>query len=277
MDDGDMGNVAKLFPYRDSNGRLLFRGKVGCKKADGVTEGVSKFFPVRVDGRLLLRGKRPDGKILYGYTYRDASGRLMGRTLADFGSYKPDSYYLSGGFELTFEATSYCHGPPYDDDFWCRQAVGAYSVTVSASLVETEWPGTRIPLTHANWTKSAVVNSCSGILGHLPCGSEAQTTWAEFFSIENIENLFFGAAELRLTVTPVGSNNKLAVDLGNLHLPRGRFVTAPWHGRGEVIVAKSYKGLVSIPLVDATYPVPCHNVGTYITVSGTAAITVRIT
>ena len=76
-----MGNVAKLFPYRDSNGRLMFRGKVGCKKADGVTEGVSKFFPVRVDGRLLLRGKGPDGKILWGYPYRDSDGRLMGRTI----------------------------------------------------------------------------------------------------------------------------------------------------------------------------------------------------
>ena len=72
--------MAKLFPYRDSNGRLLFRGKVGCKKADGVTEGVSKFFPVRVGGRLLLRGKGPDGKILWGYPYRDSEGRLMGRT-----------------------------------------------------------------------------------------------------------------------------------------------------------------------------------------------------
>ena len=77
-----MGNVAKLFPYRDSNGRLMFRGKVGCKKADGVTEGVSKFFPVRVDGRLLLRGKGPDGKILWGFPYRDENGRLMGETYA---------------------------------------------------------------------------------------------------------------------------------------------------------------------------------------------------
>lgn len=76
-----MGNVAPLFPYRDSNGRLGFRGKVGCKKADGVTEGVSKFFPVRVGGRLMLRGKGPDGKILWGYPYRNIGGRLMGRTI----------------------------------------------------------------------------------------------------------------------------------------------------------------------------------------------------
>jgi len=271
-----MGNVAKLFPYRDSNGRLLFRGKVGCKKADGVTEGVSKFFPVRVDGRLLLRGKRPDGKILYGYTYRDASGRLMGRTLADFGSYKPDRYYLSGGFELTFEGTSYCQGPPHDDDYWCRQAVGAYSISASASLIEREVLST-IPLSDANWIKSAVVNSYSGILGVLPCGEAGDTTWAEYFSTVPIENLLFGSASLRLTKTAVGSNNKLAVTLGDLSLPRGRLVTAPWTGRGEAIVARNYKGLVSIPLVDTTFPVPCHYVGTYITVSGTAVINVRIT
>jgi hypothetical protein len=71
-----MGNVAKLFPYRDTNGRLMFRGKIG------VESKVSKFFPVRVDGRMLLRGKGADGKILWGFPYREAAtGRLMGRTL----------------------------------------------------------------------------------------------------------------------------------------------------------------------------------------------------
>jgi hypothetical protein len=76
-----MGNVAQLFPYRDADNRLMFRGKIG------VESKVSKFFPVRVDGRLMLRGKQADGKILWGYTYRDASGRLMGRTLAGGGGF----------------------------------------------------------------------------------------------------------------------------------------------------------------------------------------------
>ena len=69
-----MGNVAQLFPYRDADNRLMFRGKIG------VESKVSKFFPVRVDGRLILRGKGPDGKILWGCPYRDSEGRLMGRT-----------------------------------------------------------------------------------------------------------------------------------------------------------------------------------------------------
>lgn len=70
-----MGNVAQLFPYRDADNRLMFRGKIG------VESKVSKFFPVRVDGRLMLRGKQANGKILWGYPYRDSEGRLMGRTI----------------------------------------------------------------------------------------------------------------------------------------------------------------------------------------------------
>jgi len=69
-----MGNIAKLFPYRDASNRLMFRGKIG------VESKVSKFFPCRVDGRLMLRGKNAAGKIVWGFPYRDASGRLMGRT-----------------------------------------------------------------------------------------------------------------------------------------------------------------------------------------------------
>ena len=187
-------------------------------------------------------------------------------------------YYVSCSLELTFEATSYCSSPPYDDYYRCRQAVGAYSISASASLIERERTSTIIPSTDPNWIKSAVVNSYSGIRGVLACGSEGDATWAGYFSTVYLENVFFYGAELTLTVSAVSDtgNDKLAVYLGALSLPRGRGVTAPWHGRGEVIVAKSYKGLVSIPLVDATYPVPCHNVGTYITVSGTAVVNVRI-
>lgn len=72
-----MGNVAQLFPYRDADNRLMFRGKIGVSGGNGV----SKFFPVRVDGRLMLRGKGADGKVLWAFPHVDASGRLMGRTL----------------------------------------------------------------------------------------------------------------------------------------------------------------------------------------------------
>ena len=78
-----MGNVFKLFPYRDADNRLMFRGKIG------VESKVSKFFPVRVDGRLILRGKGPDGKILWGHPYRDSEGRLMGRTAIRVGFVTP--------------------------------------------------------------------------------------------------------------------------------------------------------------------------------------------
>jgi hypothetical protein len=110
-----MGNVAKLFPYRDSNGRLGFRGKVGCKKADGVTEGVSKFFPVRVDGRMLLRGKGPDGKILWGFPYRDENGRLMARTILTAGPVVPPrcEWVTACGLSTTYNVTisgSECNG-----------------------------------------------------------------------------------------------------------------------------------------------------------------------
>ena len=83
--------IARLYPNRtpiptlDPSGtRLKFAGYVGCKT--GGVDKISLFWPMRTeDGRILLQGKGPDGKILYGYTYRDESGKLMGATLAEEG------------------------------------------------------------------------------------------------------------------------------------------------------------------------------------------------
>ncbi len=70
-----MGDIAKLFPYRDSNGRLTFRGKTGCD------DKLTLFYPYRdATGKMMLRGKGPDGCILLGWPYRDTSGQLMART-----------------------------------------------------------------------------------------------------------------------------------------------------------------------------------------------------
>lgn len=72
--------VAKLFPYRETaTGRLMFRGLIGHNP--GQTARQSKFFPMNVGGALVLRGLDTDGKIVYGWPYRDDSGRLMARTV----------------------------------------------------------------------------------------------------------------------------------------------------------------------------------------------------
>lgn len=70
-----MNDVAKLFPYLDSDGHIMFRGLVG-QSTEGVLT-VSKFFPCLVDGVVMLRGMGRDG-VQYGYLYDD--GELMGRT-----------------------------------------------------------------------------------------------------------------------------------------------------------------------------------------------------
>lgn len=70
-----MGNVAKLFPYREQ-GRLIMRGKIG--NAGG--NGVSRFKPIRVGGRMLLRGANSGLKVVYGYPAR-MGGRAFGRSI----------------------------------------------------------------------------------------------------------------------------------------------------------------------------------------------------
>lgn len=192
-------------------------------------------------------------------------------------------YYVSCGLELTFEATSYCSGPPYDEYYDCRQAVGAYSISASASLIEREWFNTIIPSTDPNWIKSAVVNSYSGTRGYFPCGSAEDLTWADYFSADWIEwgeSTIIGGLSLTLTVGAVGDsgNDKLAVRLGNLQVPNGRWLFQTWAGYGEAIVARDYRGMVSIPLVDPDWPLLCPpTYGMHITVSGTAVVNVRIT
>ena len=75
-------NIALLFPYRDTNNRLMFRGCVGDNS------DVTLFYPYReaATGRMMLRGADSDGKIIKGFPYRDSSGKLMGRILALTGS-----------------------------------------------------------------------------------------------------------------------------------------------------------------------------------------------
>ena len=95
-----MGNVAQLFPYRDADNRLMFRGKIG------VESKVSKFFPVRVDGRLMLRGKQADGKILWGFPYRDKNGRLMARTILTAAVVPPGCEWVTKcGLSTTYNVT----------------------------------------------------------------------------------------------------------------------------------------------------------------------------
>lgn len=80
-------DIAKLFPYRDANGRLMFRGKVGCDD-----DKLTLFYPYRdATGKMMLRGKGPDGCILLGWPYRDSNGRLMARAKGG-----PGSVYISG-------------------------------------------------------------------------------------------------------------------------------------------------------------------------------------
>jgi len=192
-------------------------------------------------------------------------------------------YYVSCSLELTFEATSYCSSPPYDDYYRCRQAVGAYSISASASLIERERTSTIIPSTDPNWIKSAVVNSYSGTRGFFPCGSAEDLTWADYFSTfwaEWGENTVIGGLSLTSTVDSVSGtgNDKLAVRLSSIQLPNGRWLFQTWSGYGEAIVARDYKGLVSIPLVDPHWPILCPpSDGMHITVSGTAVVNVRIT
>ena len=69
-----MLGIAKLFPYRDPNGRLMFRGIIN-------DDGISKFFPCKHNNKLRLRGKLTGGAILWGFPYREAAtGNLMART-----------------------------------------------------------------------------------------------------------------------------------------------------------------------------------------------------
>ena len=147
-------------------------------------------------------------------------------------------YYVSCGLDLTFEATSYCSGPPYDDYQLCRQAVGAYSLTASASLIEREWFNTVIPSTDPNWIRNVVVNSYSGMRGTVRCGSAGDLTWADYFSTfwtEWGERTFFGNLSLYLTVNAVAGsgNDKLAVRLSYLQLPNGRVLFETWPGTGR--------------------------------------------
>jgi len=96
-----MDHIAQLFPYRDADNRLMFRGKIG------VESKVSKFFPVRVDGRLMLRGKGPDGKILWGFPYRDENGRLMAQTILTAGPVVPPGceWVTECGLSTTYNVT----------------------------------------------------------------------------------------------------------------------------------------------------------------------------
>ena len=150
-----MVNVFKLFPYRDADNRLMFRGKIG------VESKVSKFFPVRVDGRMLLRGKGPDGKILYGYTYRDASGRLMARTRYS----EPSCYDLADTYTVTIAGlTEVCS---YNS---MTALNGTWTVTrVTASGTRCDWiynlsASTSVRMTYAissrAWTITASVQPC---------------------------------------------------------------------------------------------------------------------
>jgi hypothetical protein len=108
-----MGNASQLFPYRDADNRLMFRGKIG------VENKVSKFFPVRVDGRLMLRGKQANGKILWGYPYRDSEGRLMGQTIRSSGCHL---VVTLSGFPDGFGS-----GSCYSTDF--RELNGTHTLT----------------------------------------------------------------------------------------------------------------------------------------------------
>lgn len=190
-------------------------------------------------------------------------------------------YYVSCGLELTFNATSYCSGPPYDEYYDCRQAVGAYSISASASLIEREVISTVLS-TDPNWIKSAVVNSYSGTRGYYSCGSAGDLTWADYFSTfwpEWGESTVIGGLSLYFTKTSMaGGYDKLAVTLGDIQLPNGRWLFQTWSGYGEAIVARNYKGMVSIPVVDPDWPLLCPpTYGMRMTVSGTAVVNVRIT
>lgn len=90
----------------------MFRGDVGAG-------GVSKFFPTRVSGRMLLRGANLAGDVLWGYPYRDASGRLMGRT------FYPDATIVCSGQLSTYTATyaGFSSGACWSPS--CSQTAGA--------------------------------------------------------------------------------------------------------------------------------------------------------
>ena len=147
--------VAKLFPYRDADNRLMFRGKIG------VESKVSKFFPVRVDGRLILRGKGPDGKILWGFPYRDENGRLMAQM-----RYTATSCYdLADTYTVTIAGlTEVCSNNSM------TALNGTWTVTrVAASDIRCEWiynlsASTDVRMTYAissrAWNITASVRPC---------------------------------------------------------------------------------------------------------------------
>jgi len=70
-----MGDVAKIFPYRDDDDRLMGRAKLAG--ADG---GVSMFHPYRnAAGQLMFRGANAGGQIVKGFPYRSSTGQLHAR------------------------------------------------------------------------------------------------------------------------------------------------------------------------------------------------------
>lgn len=133
-------SVAKLFPYRDASGRLMFRGKIGHDVGGGAR--VSKFFPTRVGDALVLRGMDTGGKILYGYPYRDTSGRLMARTvypvtdctLCDYdGAAWATINVTISGFTYTGSCPQPTAGSP------ARHVNAAHALARSGSGVSVQW------------------------------------------------------------------------------------------------------------------------------------------
>jgi len=68
-----LGDVAKIFPYRDTAGRLMGRAKLA-----GADDGVSMFYPFRnTTGQLMFRGANAEGEVVKGFPYRTSSSDLM--------------------------------------------------------------------------------------------------------------------------------------------------------------------------------------------------------
>ena len=93
--------VAKLHPYKDPNTkRLRFRGKIGHKVISA--DAVSIFHPLKVGGRLFLRGKDTQGKIVWGFPYKDPTTNLLkARTLYAGSVCGTGCFGLPGCFTIT--------------------------------------------------------------------------------------------------------------------------------------------------------------------------------
>jgi len=131
-------DVAKIFPYRDTAGRLMGRAKL-----TGANGGVSMFYPFRnAAGQLMFRGANSQGDIVKGSPYRDIDGRLMARTVGQA---------AAGCSEVQLTFTLICHWPGPTGGF----APPGY----------TPYQPLRINLETAAWTGTVEghdLNQCNG-------------------------------------------------------------------------------------------------------------------